>query len=442
MALDSDNANSSSIADKIQQIFVIIGPGILVAATGVGAGDLGAAAFSGSRLGVAVLWAILLGAFLKFVLNEGLTRWQLATGHTFLEGCMKHLGPVFRWGFLIYLLIWSFFVGLALMSACGATWHAILPVMPTAQGDKVLYGALHSILAIILVWVGGYRLFEKLMSFCVAVMFVDVVVTAIALRPSIGKVVSGLFIPQIPDIHGEGAAWTIALIGGVGGTLTIVCYGYWIQEENRTDTQSLRTCRIDLAAGYLMTAVFGMAVLIIGSQLDRLDSRGVTLLLKMSEKLREAFGSFGPVAQWAFLIGAWGAVFSSLLGVWQSIPYLFADFWEQFQRHPFKIDEQPNSLKATKIDTTSWPYRAYLLGIGLIPILGLWGIPFQQATKVNAIIGALVVPMLSLTLMILNNSSIVPRQFRNSWLTNLILSATLGFSVWIAVMTGISVFTK
>ena len=27
-----------------------------------------------------------------------------------------------------------------------------------------------------------------------------------------------------------------------------------------------------------------------------------------------------------FLIGFWGAVFSSLLGVWQSIPYLFVDF--------------------------------------------------------------------------------------------------------------------
>jgi hypothetical protein len=27
-----------------------------------------------------------------------------------------------------------------------------------------------------------------------------------------------------------------------------------------------------------------------------------------------------------FLLGFWGAVFSSVLGVWQSAPYLFADF--------------------------------------------------------------------------------------------------------------------
>ena len=48
--------------------YFLVGPGILVAATGVGAGDLATAGFAGSQLGVAVLWAILVGAFFKFVL--------------------------------------------------------------------------------------------------------------------------------------------------------------------------------------------------------------------------------------------------------------------------------------------------------------------------------------------------------------------------------------
>ncbi len=48
---------------------------MLVAATGVGGGDLAAATFSGAKLGVAILWAVHLGAFFKFVLNESLTRW-------------------------------------------------------------------------------------------------------------------------------------------------------------------------------------------------------------------------------------------------------------------------------------------------------------------------------------------------------------------------------
>ena len=67
-------------------IIAIIGPGLLVAATGVGAGDLATGAIVGSKLGVAVLWAVVLGAILKFVLTEGLARWQLVTRDTILEG--------------------------------------------------------------------------------------------------------------------------------------------------------------------------------------------------------------------------------------------------------------------------------------------------------------------------------------------------------------------
>ena len=74
---------------KRPSFFEIIGPGILIAATGVGAGDLATATFSGSKLGTAVLWAVLVGGVLKFVLTEGLTRWQLATGQTLLEGAAE-----------------------------------------------------------------------------------------------------------------------------------------------------------------------------------------------------------------------------------------------------------------------------------------------------------------------------------------------------------------
>src|SRR5690606_25954179 len=83
----------------------VIGPGILVAATGVGTGDLVTGALAGTKLGVAVLWAALVGALLKFVLNEGLARWQLATGETVLEGVRRHFSGVAIGLFLAYLLL-------------------------------------------------------------------------------------------------------------------------------------------------------------------------------------------------------------------------------------------------------------------------------------------------------------------------------------------------
>ena len=69
----------------------LAGPGLIVAATGIGSGDVVSATVAGGRYGLVLLWAIAVGAFFKFVLNEGIARWQLATGLTALEGWAEHL---------------------------------------------------------------------------------------------------------------------------------------------------------------------------------------------------------------------------------------------------------------------------------------------------------------------------------------------------------------
>ena len=98
-------------------LLTIIGPGILVAATGVGAGDLLTASIAGSKAGIAILWAAPLGCVLKWTLNEGLARWQMATDTTLLEGWVTRLGRWIQWVFFIYFVMWSFFVGGALINA-------------------------------------------------------------------------------------------------------------------------------------------------------------------------------------------------------------------------------------------------------------------------------------------------------------------------------------
>lgn len=408
---------------KLQKLLVIVGPGILVAATGVGAGDLATGAFTGYHLGVAVLWAVVVGAFLKYVINEGLTRWQLATDHTLLEGCVLHLGRTFQWAFLAYLLIWSFLVGAALISACGATAHAMLPLL-SPQSDKLLYGVIHSTVAVFLVSLGGYKLFEKVMTVCIGIMFVVVVCTAVALHPPLEETLRGLFWPTIPKFDGKGLGWTVALLGGVGGTLTVLCYGYWIREEGREGTEALKICRIDLATGYAMTALFGMSMLVIGSRMPALQGGGAGLLVNLADGLQASFGRIGLAVRWAFLVGAWGAVFSSLLGVWQSIPYLFADFWNLRQ-----VKNTTN--EKLSVDTRSRPYRGFLYAIAIMPVLGVWLVPFETAQKMYAVVGALIIPALAVVLLILNNRiSLIGREFRNRWTTNLILVLSLLFFVY------------
>ena len=402
-------------------LLTLLGPGLLVAATGIGAGDLATASFTGSILGTAVLWAAVLGAFLKYVITEGLARWQLATGDTLLEGLIRRIGRPVGWFFLPYLVVWTFFVASALMSACGVTFHALIPVFDDAVQGKVVFGALSSLVGLGLVLVGGYDLFEKIMRVCIGVMFVTVIVTAALLWPGTGEVLKGLFVPTIPDLTGEGLGWTVALMGGIGGTFTVLCYGYWIREEGRTGPGFLKTCRIDLATGYAVTALFGVAMVIIGSTVE-LEGRGATLLIRLSEQLVEPLG---PIGKWLFLAGAAGAVFSSLLGVWQAVPYLFADTLGLLR-------EDGKEPVSAAIDTRSAPYRGYLLALAILPMAGLfWG--FQEIQKLYAIVGATFIPFLAIALLILNGrSDWVGEQYRNRPATVAVLLATLAFFLWIA----------
>jgi len=400
---------------KGKSLLATLGPGILVAATGVGAGDLATAAFTGSRLGVAVLWAVVVGAGLKLVLNEGLARFQLATGETLLEGLLSRA----RWPVLVvfapYFLLWSYFVGAALMSATGVAMNAIAPAFDDPARGKLVFGAAHSALGVALVWLGGFRLFERVMGLCIGLMFAVVCVTAAALSPDPSAIAAGLAVPSIPDADGAGLGWTVALMGGVGGTLTVLCYGYWIRESGRQTLADLRACRIDLAAGYGMTALFGVAMVIIGSHVD-IDGRGAGLIVALADALEKPLG---PVGRWAFLVGAWGAIFSSLLGVWQAVPYLFADaLYRTTGRTP------PERLEDSR------PYRLYLLALATVPALGLT-LSFARAQKLYAIFGAAFMPLLAIALLVVNNR-VVGDSARNRWPTNAALAACLAFFAWTA----------
>ena len=219
-------------------------------------------------------------------------------------------------------------------------------------------------------------------------------------------------------------AFSIAgLIGGIGGTVTVLCYGYWIREAGRSGAADLTTCRIDLGVGYGMTALFGIAMVIIGSTVQ-IEGKGAGLLVTLSDRLGE---SVGPVGRMAFLVGALGAVFSSLLGVWQAVPYIFADVWRLSFRGA-DVEIEPGET----VDTTSLAYRGFLVAIAVVPMVGLM-MSFREIQKLYAIIGAAFMPLLAVTLLILNGRRAwVGSDFRNRWPAVAGLVLTLGFFAWVA----------
>jgi Mn2+/Fe2+ NRAMP family transporter len=383
-----------------------IAPGILVAATGVGAGDLLSASLAGAHAGLALLWAAPAGALLKWTLNEGIARWQMGAGSTVLEGWSTRLGAWVRWIFLLYFLLWSLMVGGALISACGVAADGLLR-LGDEKTSRVIWGVAHSLAGLALVWIGGFKVFEKVMSACIAAMFVCVLTTAVLLRPDWSAVASAIAVPRLPREH---IAWALAIMGGVGGTVTLLSYGYWIREAGRSGESGLRICRIDLAVAYAATALFGMAMVFIGSRIE-VSGSGANVGIQLAGQLGDALG---PAGRWLFLIGFWGAVFSSLLGVWQSAPYIFADFLALSRGQRSSAD-----ISKTRA------YRIFLVAIALAPMSLLW-LSVKQIQLAYAVMGAMFMPLLALTLLLMNNrASWVGAKFRNGWAVNLLLVLTL-----------------
>lgn len=390
--------------------------GFVVAATGVGAGDLITASLAGSEIGLALLWAALAGAVLKWVLNEGIARWQMATSTTLLEGWVEHLGAAVHWIFFAYFLIWSYAVSGALINACGVAGAGLFPIGGPGT-SRIVWGIAHSLTGLVLVWIGGFRIFQYVMSGLVVIMVAAVLLTVILISPDWGAVAEGLVVPSIP---GGSSGWLLAVLGGVGGTVTLLCYSYWIKEKGRAGREGVRESRFDLSIAYGLTAFFGVAMIIIGSGIKVLG-RGDTVAIILADQLARALGPFG---RWVFLLGFWGAVFSSLLGVWQGVPYMFADF-VHLRKRARDVEAGALRLSGTR------PYRIYLLALAVLPLSLLW-FKVQEVQLVYGIVGALFMPFVALTLLILNNRvRLVGPEFRNGWLVNALLALTLAFFAYV-----------
>ena len=77
----------------------------------------------------------------------------------------------------------------------------------------------------------------------------------------------------------------------------------------------------------------------------------------------------GPFGVWAYGLGFWAAVFASLLGVWQSVPYLYADIYGVMKG--LSVEARAEITKVT-----SRPYRLGLIFISLVPLpLAFTGAP-------------------------------------------------------------------
>lgn len=410
--LSDDAAAHTPSVERVR--WRLLGPGLVVAATGVGASDMVATLVAGTRYGYQLLWAVIAGVLIKIVLVEGAGRFSLATGLTIFEG-WRSLGAWTSWYFGPYIIIWGFVYGATAMSSSALPLAAAFPSV-----SLTTWAVLMGLLGFVMVWFGRYALFEKLTAALVGVMFVTVVGLAVIAVPNVPSMLSGL-VPIIPD-GTSGLMYTLALAGGVGGTITLAAYGYWLREKGWITPEWMRVMRIDNAAAYVLTGIFVIAMLIVGAEVVR--AAGVSLgasdegLLGLRSVLTERYGT---VVGTGFLIGFWAASFSSLLGVWNGVSLMFADYWGNLR-----------GLTSGHADTRVGGryFRFYLVWLTFPPMLLFpLGRPIALILAYG-VLGALFMPFLSVTLLGLLNGTRVSAPWRNGVFSNVALAlCTLIFAV-------------
>jgi len=397
---------------SLKQLWQNTGPGLVVAATGLGAGDIVAAAVVGAEFGSTLLWAVALGGLLKFCLNEGIGRWQLITGSTLLEGWMQELPRFVSWYFAAYLVFWSCMVAAAMMSATGLAAYGLWPALSVAQ-----WGMLHAVVAFVIVLSGAWRLLEGLMKFFIALMFGAILLCAALLLWQNPAALDSVF--RWPSLPANSLTAVLSVMGGVGGSVTLLSYGYWIREEGWSGPQRLGTMRWDLGVAYALTALFAMAVMLLGAGLQPEVVSGNGMALALAEQLVPVTGEAG---KWVFLVGFWGATFSSMLGVWHGVPYLFANLVQHYRQ---RRDATTHSVLEQGSLVRSVPYRAWLTIMCFVPMLLLvLGRPVWIVV-IYAVTGAFFMPLLAGLLLYLNGLHRRLGQYANGWPMKLALAACL-----------------
>jgi Mn2+/Fe2+ NRAMP family transporter len=396
----------------------LVGPGIVLAATGVGAGDMVTALVAGTRFGTAFIWAIVLGALIKFALVEGMGRWYMATGQTIVQGWHS----ISRWAsgyFVVYLCLVSFFYGAAITSASALAVDAMFPDVLPVYGWAIIHG----VVGFAILFVGRYGMFERIMELFVGLMFVTVVGLGIFLLPGLTQSLAAGFVPTLPQ---GSTLYALGVIGGVSGTYSLASYTYWVRARGWRHSAWIPTMRVDSSVGYVVTALFMISMLVIGASFlygTGTDISGEEGLVAVAGPLSQEYGA---LVKWLFLIGFWSATTSSILGGWNASAYLFADYVRAAFRAREGQDDKYLSEKSRY-------FRWFLVWCAFPPMILFTLESPVLLVIVYAALGALLLPFMAITLLYLLNSRRIGASYRNKIVSNVVMGVAVLLFVAIAV---------
>ncbi len=296
---------------KWKQWLSSIIPGILTLAVVFGPSKITITTKLGSEFGYSMLWIIVVAIFFMAVFTAISSRIGLATSQSVITTIKnkwgKYAGVIIGLG--IFLVTVSFQAGNAIGTAVSLHELTGLSIKFWVIGSSAVCIAL-------LFLKRFYKMLEKIMITIVILMLSSFIITCIIAQPSAMDTLKG-FLPQIPD---GSPPLIIAFIASTFSIVGAFYQSYLVQERKKI--QSKETIKDRSLTGIVLLGIMGATVMICAAAV--LHSKGIKInsITEMGQALEPLFGH---KATTVFLIGLFGASFSSLLGNATLGGTLFAD---------------------------------------------------------------------------------------------------------------------
>ena len=341
-------------------VLAFIGPSFIWCSEYIGSGEVILATRSGAILGMGILWAVIIGIFLKYVIGLAGARYSVCTGEGMIDMFDRMPGP--RHWVVWVVFIAQFFAAMwaiaALANAAGLFIAGVFgsesPVARVACGWSV------SLFACVVVWSGTFGILKAIMSVLVLIIVVGTIYVAVRVFPPAGDLLQGL-VPHIPAVpswavqQGSSAnAWKeiLPLIGwGAGGFASQVWYTYWVlgagygaaagggegkpadlamlKDMSRTRAEKIKGwCRVvyvDASLAMVIAVVVTGSFLIAGAGILRpreLAPEGVKVAVTLSQVFAANWGKLGA---FMFMLAGTAALIGTQIGQLAGWPRLFAD---------------------------------------------------------------------------------------------------------------------
>ena len=215
-------------------VLAMVGPSFVWCAEYIGTGEIILATRTGAILGNSIIWAVVLGIFLKYWIGMCGARYTVCTGEGMIDMFDRIPGPR-HW--VVWIVMVAQFISATISigsvaSAAGIFVNYLLPISPHAGGWLV------TVTSLTIAWSGGFNLLKTVMSLFVLVIIGGVLYVAISVFPGFSALVQSFVtaIPAVPEwaYLRAGAShnpWKeiLPLLGwAAGGFASQVWYGYWV----------------------------------------------------------------------------------------------------------------------------------------------------------------------------------------------------------------------